>query len=501
MKTVREEKLVDGVARLVDMGGTFAAVRLQGGKVTAQIVHGDADVAWSALMAGKGSVEGRPPVSRRDVVDSVMDGPYRDVARLVEKTSGAIYLTGRAGSGKTTFLKGFLEATDLKAAVVAPSGIAALNAGGQTIHSLFKLPPAMIQPSDVRRVREGRLLAALDLLIIDEISMVRSDMMDAIDRSMRLHRKVNAPFGGVRLLCVGDSAQLPPVVNSEDAPVLERWFGGPYFFDAPAAAALDWTVIELTRVFRQSEARFLELLDRLRRGKPTIADAELLDARVVDTVPEAEGDSIVLTTTNEAARRINDAAMAKLTGEARTYSGTVEGTFDEKLYPTDGALELRVGARVMLLRNDVDRRWVNGTIGLVEGFGEDGVLVKIGRRVHEIEPVAWERYAFDLGADGEPARKVVGAFRQVPLRPAWALTIHKAQGLTFDRVHVDLGRGAFAHGQTYVALSRCRTLDGLTLSRHLRRADVKVEDGAFAFLDRVSFEDHGAWRQGRVEAG
>jgi ATP-dependent exoDNAse (exonuclease V) alpha subunit len=300
----------------------------------------------------------------------------------------------------------------------------------------------------------------------------------------------------VRLLCVGDSAQLPPVVNTDDAPILERWFGGPYFFDAPAAASVEWKAIELTRVFRQSEARFLELLDRLRRGRPTIADAELLDARVVDDVPEAQGDSIVLTTTNDAARRINDAAMARLTGQARTFTSSVEGAFDERLFPTDGALELRIGARVMILRNDADRRWVNGTIGVVEGWGEDGVMVKIGRRVHEIEPVAWERYAYDLGADGEPERKVVGAFRQVPLRPAWALTIHKAQGLTFDRVHVDLGRGAFAHGQTYVALSRCRTLEGLTLSRHLRRADVKVEDGAFAFLDRFFFEDHDAWRVG-----
>jgi ATP-dependent DNA helicase PIF1 len=496
MKTIREQPLRDGLARLVDMGGTFAAVVLTGGKVTAQVVHTDPDVAWAAVMAGKGSVAGHKPVARGEQVEKVADGPYGPVADLVEKGSGAIYLTGRAGSGKTTFLKGFLASTDMKAAVVAPSGIAALNAGGQTIHSLFKLPPALIQPSDVRRVREGRLLAALDLLIIDEISMVRSDMLDAIDRSMRLHRKVNAPFGGVRLLCVGDSAQLPPVVNADDGPILERWFGGPYFFDAPAAASVDWKAIELTRVFRQSEARFLELLDRLRRGRPTIADAELLDARVVDEVPEAQGDSIVLTTTNDAARRINDAAMARLTGQARTFNSSVEGTFDERLFPTDGALELRIGARVMLLRNDADRRWVNGTIGVVEGWGEDGVMVKIGRRVHEIEPVAWERYAYDLGVDGEPERKVVGAFRQVPLRPAWALTIHKAQGLTFDRVHVDLGRGAFAHGQTYVALSRCRTLEGLTLSRHLRRADVKVEDGAFAFLDRFVFEDHDAWRVG-----
>lgn len=499
VKTIREMPLRGGLARLVDTGKGFSAVLIRNGSIVAKVDDPDGAMAMARLQAGHGRIEAAP----REPVFTLADGPYRPVAERIEQAEGGVFLTGRAGTGKTTFLKAFLDETELKVAIVAPSGIAALNAGGQTIHSLFKLPPAMIQPQDVRRVREGRMLRALDLLVIDEISMVRSDLMDAIDRSMRLHRGVARPFGGVRVLCVGDSAQLPPVVSREDEPVLQEWFGGPYFFDAPAVKALSWTAIELQEVFRQSDAAFLALLDRMRRGRPTLQDAELLDTRVVGEPPpfsEADGEgAIVLTTTNEAARRINDMEMARLTGPEASYGAKVEGQFDERIFPTDSDLVLRVGARVMLLRNDADKRWVNGTLATVVDLGKTSVFVRIGGRVHEVEPADWERYVYEPDADGEPQRKAVGVFRQVPLRPAWALTVHKAQGLTFDAVHVDFGRGAFAHGQTYVALSRCRTLEGLTLSRHLRRTDVRVDDAAFAFADKAIYADLGAFRVGRIE--
>jgi ATP-dependent DNA helicase PIF1 len=500
MKTVKEVALRGGMARLVDTGKGFSAVLIRNGTVIARVDDSDGATALAKLQGGDGRIAAKP----REATYALNDGPYGEVAKRIEQATGGVFLTGRAGTGKTTFLKAFLDTTDLKAAVVAPSGIAALNAGGQTIHSLFKLPPAMIQPQDVRRVREGRMLKALDLLVIDEISMVRSDLMDAIDRSMRLHRGISQPFGGVRILCVGDSAQLPPVVSREDEPTLEAWFGGPYFFDAPSVKAMDWTAIELQQVFRQSESRFLDMLDRMRRGRPTRDDAELLDERVVGDPPpfddEAGDGAIVLTTTNEAARRINDLEMARLSGPAANYSATVEGQFDERIFPTDSDLVLRVGARVMVLRNDADKRWVNGTLGTVVDLGKTSVFVRIGRATYEIEPADWERFIYEPDGDGTPQRKAVGIFRQVPLRPAWALTVHKAQGLTFDAVHVDFGRGAFAHGQTYVALSRCRTLGGLTLSRHLRRADVRVDDAAFAFADRATYADLGAFRAGRIEA-
>jgi ATP-dependent DNA helicase PIF1 len=500
VKTVKEMALRGGIARLVDTGNGFSAVLIRNGTVIAKVDDPNGEMAMARLQGGHGRIEAAP----RESTYSLADGPYIDVAARIEQAEGGVFLTGRAGTGKTTFLKGFLDSTELKAAVVAPSGIAALNAGGQTIHSLFKLPPAMIQPQDVRRVREGRMLKTLELLVIDEISMVRSDLMDAIDRSMRLHKGIARPFGGVKILCVGDSAQLPPVVSREDEPTLEAWFGGPYFFDAPSVKAMDWTAIELQQVFRQSEARFLDLLDRMRRGRPTRDDAELLDERVVGDPPPFDDEggegAIVLTTTNESARRINDKEMARLTGAEATYGAKVEGQFDDRLFPTDSDLMLRVGARVMLLRNDADKRWVNGTLGTVVDLGKTSVFVRIGRATYEIEPADWERYVYEPDADGAPQRKAVGVFRQVPLRPAWALTIHKAQGLTFDAVHVDFGRGAFAHGQTYVALSRCRTLGGLTLSRHLRRTDVRVDDAAFAFADRATYADLGAFRVGRIEA-
>jgi ATP-dependent DNA helicase PIF1 len=499
MKTVKEVALRGGIARLVDTGAGFSAVLIRNGTVIAKVDDADSGTAMARLQGGEGRLAAKP----RETTYALSDGPYSDLAKRIEQSRGGVFLTGRAGTGKTTFLKAFLDSTDLKAAVVAPSGIAALNAGGQTIHSLFKLPPAMIQPQDVRRVREGRMLKALDLLVIDEISMVRSDLMDAIDRSMRLHRGISQPFGGVGILCVGDSAQLPPVVSREDEPTLEAWFGGPYFFDAPSVKAMDWTAIELQQVFRQSEARFLELLDRMRRGRPTRDDAELLDERVVGDPPPFEDDggegAIVLTTTNDAARRINDREMARLSGAQATYGAVVEGQFDERIFPTDSDLVLRVGARVMLLRNDIDKRWVNGTLATVVDLGKTSVFVRIGRATYEIEPADWERYVYEPDGEGVPQRKAVGVFRQVPLRPAWALTIHKAQGLTFDAVHVDFGNGAFAHGQTYVALSRCRTLGGLTLSRHLRRTDVRVDDAAFAFADRATYADLGAFRVGRIE--
>jgi ATP-dependent DNA helicase PIF1 len=500
LKTIKEMPLRGGVARLVDTGKGFSAVLLRNGTIIAKVDDSDGAMAMARLQAGQGRIEAKAV----SVTYSLDDGPYREVATRIERANGGVFLTGRAGTGKTTFLKAFLDTTELKAAVVAPSGIAALNAGGQTIHSLFKLPPAMIQPQDVRRVRDGRMLKALDLLVIDEISMVRSDVMDAIDRSMRLHRGVAAPFGGVRLLCVGDSAQLPPVVRSDEEATLASWFGGPYFFDAPSVKAMDWMAIELQQVFRQSEARFLDLLDRMRRGKPTRDDAEILDERVVGDPPsfdqEGSEGAIVLTTTNEAARRINDLEMARLSGAEATYGAKVEGQFDERIFPTDSDLLMRVGARVMLLRNDPDKRWVNGTLASVVDLGKNSVFVRIGRTTHEIEPVEWERFVYEPDEKNAPQRKTVGVFRQIPLRPAWALTVHKAQGLTFDAVHVDFGRGAFAHGQTYVALSRCRTLGGLTLSRHLRRTDVLVDDAAFAFADRATYADMGAFRAGRIEA-
>lgn len=490
MKTLRHTNFKGGIARLVEHGGTFKALLIINGEITETIEGDDANKVWNGLIKGE---------AKKITRQSYDADKYHEVANIVENTKGAIYLTGRAGTGKTTFLKNFLNNTELKAVIIAPTGIAALNAGGQTAHSLFKLPPSLIRPQDIKRVREGRILRAIDIMVIDEVSMVRSDLMDAIDRSLRLHRGVAKPFGGVRLLCVGDNAQLPPVVKNDEIDILEEWFGGPYFFNSPSARLIDWTVIELCHAFRQTEERFLEILNRVRGGKITRDDYDLLEDRINNNATIDVDNGVILTTTNEAAKRINDKEMAALPDKGKIYQCDVDGVFDEKLFPTEGDLNLKIGAKVMILRNDADKRWVNGTLATIVDLLKDSVKVKIGRHIHEIETAEWERYAYELDENNEPKRKTVGVFRQLPIRPAWALTIHKAQGLTFDRVHVDFGRGAFAHGQTYVALSRCRTLEGLTISRNLKGSDIIIEKGASYLFDKANFSDFGAYRMGKIE--
>ena len=494
MKTIRQANIKGGIARLVRGKDSYSAILILDGTIVQKTNAVDGEMAWAALLRGENELE----ASAKTQIGGLDNDKYKAVRKIVETANGPILLTGRAGTGKTTFLKSFLAETELKAVIIAPTGVAALNAGGQTAHSLFKLPPSLISPQDVRRTRDTKLLKAIDLIVIDEISMVRADLMDAIDRSLRLHRGIAAPFGGVRLLCVGDSAQLPPIVNRDDAPILERWFGGSYFFDAPSAANLDWTIIELCHSFRQTEDHFLNILNRLRDGSIDDNDAALLNSRVFVEPPPAQEGSIILTTTNDAARRINDKEMAALNSRPAIYTSQTEGAFDERLFPTDSQLELKVGAKVMLLRNDSDRRWVNGSLATIVETLEDTVKVKIGRYIHEVEPATWDRFAYEMGEDNEPTRKTIGSFKQLPLRPAWALTIHKAQGLTFDRVHVDFGRGAFAHGHTYVALSRCRSMTGLSMSRNLRPSDVHIDKRAFAIYDRADFEDFGNYRLGKI---
>lgn len=493
METIRQTKIRNGIGRLVKKGESYVALLIDGGAVVASFENEDPEKAWAALVGNQSNQTGTAQFENLVPIDNLT---YEGVGKYIETTSKSIYLTGRAGTGKTTFLRNFLEKTELKAIIIAPTGIAALNAGGQTAHSLFKFPPSLIRPQDVRRVREGKILRNIDLLVVDEVSMVRADLMDAIDRSMRLHRGVPKPFGGVRLMCVGDAAQLPPIVRGEEIETLNEWYGGPFFFDAPSVKQLDWSLIELTHAFRQTEPHFLALLNRLRIGEVTRQDAELLDQRIAPTPEDNSGQSVILTTTNDGSRRINDKEMAAIATKPAVYFGESTGNFDDKLFPTELELELKVGAKVMLLRNDMDRRWVNGTLAVVHELLQESVKVKIGRHVHEVEAVEWERYAYDVDANDKPTRKTIGTFKQLPLKLAWALTIHKAQGLSFDKVHIDFGRGAFAHGHTYVALSRCRSLAGLTLSRNLRRSDLIIDSRASAFLENAQFEDYGTHRIG-----
>ncbi len=376
-----------------------------------------------------------------------------------------------------------------EAIVLAPTGLAAINVGGQTIHSFFGFPPRLIRPDDIRRSRNGRLMRRLKLMIIDEVSMVRSDLMSAIDQSLRLNRgRPREAFGGVRLLVFGDLQQLPPVVQGGDvAEHLESTHGGVFFFSVGALSeGAGMSLIELDHVFRQSDEAFLTVLNRIRDGEVTEADLAVLNERTHPIRTLGEGDSfVILTPTNAAAHRINMAYLEALPTDAKTYEAGISGEFGETAHPTDATLLLKHGAKVMLLRNDPDKRWVNGTVARVARLEDKRVWIEVDGKVHEIEPVSWEarRYAYDQTAE-KIVENVTGTFRQFPLRLAWALTIHKSQGLTLDRVYIDLGRGTFAHGQTYVALSRCRSLEGLALARPLRPTDIIFDRSAMDYRDR-----------------
>jgi hypothetical protein len=408
--------------------------------------------------------------------------------------SGHLFVTGRAGTGKSTLLRCLRDLVPDEMVIVAPTGLAAVNVGGQTIHSFFGLPPRLIRPDDIRRSRNGRVMRRLKFLVIDEVSMVRSDLMWAMDQSLRVNRgRPREPFGGVRLAMFGDLHQLPPVIDEADvAAHLESEHGGPFFFSlGTLREGFGTGLIELTQVFRQKDEGLIRVLNRVRDGEADEDDLAILNERVHPIRTLAEGEPyVILTPTNAAARRINLAYLGALPGSVHEFQAAVTGDFNESAQPTETSLVLKVGAKVMLLRNDADRRWVNGSIARVSRLEEDRVWVEIDGKEHEIEKVAWEnrRYAYDK-AQEKITETVAGTFRQFPLRLAWALTIHKSQGLTLDKVYIDLGRGTFAHGQAYVALSRCRTMEGLAFARPLRPADILFDPAAMGY--RQVFEPLG----------
>ena len=400
--------------------------------------------------------------------------------------AGHLFVTGRAGTGKSTLLRCLRDLVADEMVIVAPTGLAAVNVGGQTIHSFFGFPPRLIRPDDIRRSRNGRLMRRLKFLVIDEVSMVRSDIMWAIDQSLRVNRgRPREPFGGVRLAMFGDLHQLPPVIDeAEVASHLESEHGGPFFFSIAALReGMGTALIELTQVFRQKDEALIRVLNRVRDGDADEDDLAILNERVHPIRTLAEGEPyVILTPTNAAARRINMAYLAALPSTAHEFQAGLTGDFNESAQPTDATLTLKSGAKVMLLRNDSDRRWVNGTIARVSRLEEDRVWVEVDGKEHEIERVAWEnrRYAYDKAAE-KIVETVAGTFRQFPLRLAWALTIHKSQGLSLDKVYIDLGRGTFAHGQAYVALSRCRTMEGLAFARPLRPSDILFDPSAMGY--------------------
>ena len=405
-----------------------------------------------------------------------------------------VFLTGRAGTGKTTLLRELIFNSLDKAIVLAPTGLAAVNVGGQTIHSFFNFPPRLLDAGDARKIRNQRVVKAIETMVIDEVSMVRADMMQAIDSTLRLNRGDKRPFGGVRMILSGDLHQLPPVVGNDVEHILQDTYGGAWFFKAPGFVAGQFRLAALKRIFRQEDEAFIRILNSLRNGRITEQDEAILRTRVSErSSAEASITHVVLTPNNAAAWKINQLRLADLPGPARAYSAALEGNFEPKAFPTEEVLELKQGARVMMIRNDPSDRWVNGSLGVVQGLGESDCYVKLNGETHRVAQQAWEKFRYEFDANSKSvSRSVVGSFKQLPLRLAYATTIHKSQGMTLDRVHIDFDRGMFAHGQAYVAFSRCRSLEGLELSRPLRPRDIIIDRSAFDFggLDPVADTEH-----------
>lgn len=412
---------------------------------------------------------------------------------LMEHSSETFFLTGRAGTGKSTLLNYFRKNTLKKHVVLAPTGLAALQVGGCTIHSFFGFPLRTLVKDDPEIIRWGKahpkmkVIRKMDTLIIDEISMVRADILDAIDQALRINLGNDIPFGGKQLIFIGDVFQLSPVQTTPERDALsdEEVYPNPYFFSSHAYRQCKPRIVELKKIYRQQDDDFIFLLNRIRMGIATPEDIGQLNARLQDGTEEEF--AISLTSVNAAADAVNLKKLMDLKTSPLTYKAKVEGTFHPKQYPAPAELTLKTGAQVMMVRNDLHGKWVNGSIGIVTEISEKNIHVKFpSGETCVVDPVTWENksYTWDRSSN-TISFDILGTFTQFPIRLAWAITIHKSQGLTFDRVNIDMGKGAFAHGQLYVALSRCRSLEGIRLKARIQLRDMIVDEAVEYFAGRV----------------
>ena len=428
------------------------------------------------------------------------------VLSLIERTDQSLFLTGKAGTGKSTLLRHICATTHKKFVVLAPTGLAALNVGGQTLHSFFKLPLRPIPPNDPdlstrdRRVfdvfrytnEHKKLIRSLDLIIIDEVSMVRADVIDAIDKLLGIYRgRQERPFGDVQMLFVGDLYQLEPVVTADDADILKRFYPNPFFFSSEALRATPPVTVELTKVYRQTEQAFVQILDRIRSGRLTEQDLQDINKCVNRHYePPKDEPVITLATKRRHVSYINERQLEQLQGDPITLYGTIEGDFPSSSLPTEEELTLKQDAQVIFVSNDKDRRWVNGTLGIVAGFDQESETIDVCLSTGEVvtvEPCIWDNKRFSYNEQANKVEEeVLGRFVQYPLKLAWAITVHKSQGLTFDRVIIDFSEGTFAGGQAYVALSRCRSLEGMVLRAPLAGRDVIVRREIIDFYSRAN---------------
>lgn len=430
---------------------------------------------------------------------------FQNALRLIQYTRQSVFLTGKAGTGKSTFLKHVCKVTKKKYVVLAPTGIAAINAGGSTLHSFFKLPFHPLLPDDPnfqgKKLHDTlkyssdhrKLIQNIELIIIDEISMVRADIIDFIDKVLRIYsRNMREPFGGKQVLLVGDIFQLEPVVKADEREIISRFYPNPYFFSARVFQEMELVAIELTKVYRQTDKVFVGVLDRIRTNTAGSADLQLLNTRCNAPIHKGENDMyITLATRRDTVDHINEQKLAELPGKAVKLQGEIHGEFPENSLPTLMELIVKPGAQVIFIKNDQEKRWVNGTIGTISGLSDDGIMYVVTEdgKEFDVHKESWSnvRYRYN-----ETEKKIeeeeLGTFIQYPIRLAWAITVHKSQGLTFSRAIIDFSGGVFAGGQTYVALSRCTSLEGIQLKREITRADIFVRPEIVSFSHRFNNE-------------
>lgn len=418
-----------------------------------------------------------------------------ELLNLLENTKENIFITGKAGTGKSTILDYFKRNTRKRAVFLAPTGVAAMNIRGETIHSFFKFSPKLIQKKDIKPdyVR-SKLFKQIDICIIDEISMVRADIIDGIDYSLRVNTgRINEPFGGVQMVFVGDLFQLPPIVSPDLQDLFTNFYSSEYFFSAKVFEGnFDFTKVELSKVYRQSDEDFIYLLNRVRDGNITFEELQTLNQKCVKPKTE-QNSAILLTTRNAIVNDVNNKSLNAIEAQEYVFPAELKGSLArfanspeeqaQNRFPADINLRLKKGAKIMMIKNDADKRWVNGSVGYVSRIDTESVHVIIDNTEHKVERETWAEIEYNFNElVGEITENEKGKFKQFPIKLAWAVTIHKAQGKTFDKVHIDMGYGAFAAGQTYVALSRAKTIEGISISRPLRQQDIFVDRRVVEFL-------------------
>lgn len=419
---------------------------------------------------------------------------FQKALDLLENTNKNVFITGKAGTGKSTLLNYFRSITKKKLVVLAPTGVAALNVNGETIHSFFRFKPNVtIENIEKLSNKEAKLYKNLDMIIIDEISMVRADLLDCIDYFLRINVR-DEPFGGIQMVFIGDLYQLPPVVTSKEKELFTKRYNSQYFFDADVMKDLPLEFVELEKVYRQRDEMFIKLLNEIRNNTISEESLELLNSRVGAKFPEDTDYVVYLTTLNESVNEINMERLSSLKGKLYTWEAYIEGDFDESSLPGELILSLKKGAQIMMLNNDSKGRWVNGSIGKVYSIkkGKDVDIIEVqfpDGRIEEVTPYTWEIFHYRYNEKKNIIEsEIVGSFTQYPLRLAWAVTIHKSQGKTFDRVIIDLGRGVFAPGQVYVALSRCTSFEGIILRKPIKKGHILLDRRIVEFLTKFQYK-------------